>query len=152
MNTELLLRVADHIEANPESFQMETWAAPAPDVNICDTVGCVAGWTVMLTEPAARQLVSRGAARMERFAWAVHAAKALDINAYQAEVLFTSSTWWGHQMHVLGFDPEDGYEIVEIDDGHYSAHDGVTAKAAAAILRGVAEGLISLDGEWECDD
>lgn len=43
MNTELMLRVADAIEAHPERFDMSEWIYADP----CGTSGCIAGWTVM---------------------------------------------------------------------------------------------------------
>jgi hypothetical protein len=47
MNWKLLSQIADHIEANPKSFDMETWA----EEHSCGTIGCIAGWAIMLTQP-----------------------------------------------------------------------------------------------------
>jgi hypothetical protein len=38
MNKELLLKVADAIEANPEHFDIENW------FNMCGTTACIVGW------------------------------------------------------------------------------------------------------------
>ena len=42
---QLAQTVLDHIEANPEKHIQKLWAG---DNKSCGTVGCIAGWTVML--------------------------------------------------------------------------------------------------------
>lgn len=44
VNSELLERIADHIEAEPEHFDMQFWEAEFG----CGTVCCIAGWAVRL--------------------------------------------------------------------------------------------------------
>lgn len=149
MNTELLLRVADHIEAMPESFDLAYWARPAAQDDICDTVACVAGWTVMIADPMVRLAVIKRPERMGGvFPWQETARCYLELTGRQASNLFVSGAWWAHQMHVFGFEAKDGEEF---DNPEHIDLEQVPAKAAAAIVRGVAEGLISLDGYWNVD-
>ena len=61
VNTENMSAVADYIETLPQkNFLMSTWIAPSdpkaspsdPGLNDpCDTVACIAGWTVRLLRP-----------------------------------------------------------------------------------------------------
>jgi hypothetical protein len=44
-NAELAYRVLDHIDAHPEQWLQNVWIAKAE----CGTVGCVAGWTCLLS-------------------------------------------------------------------------------------------------------
>lgn len=44
-NAELAYRVLDHIDAHPEQWDQGHWVAEAE----CGTVGCFAGWAVMLS-------------------------------------------------------------------------------------------------------
>lgn len=44
MNKELLLKVADAIEANPEHFDMNAWAEETPS---CGTTACIVGWALV---------------------------------------------------------------------------------------------------------
>ena len=42
---QMLLIVADHIEAHPEHFDMSVWT---PEESQCGTAQCIAGWVVSL--------------------------------------------------------------------------------------------------------
>jgi hypothetical protein len=44
INTELLIKVYQHIQRNPDKYDQGVWAAMAE----CGTVACFAGWTVLL--------------------------------------------------------------------------------------------------------
>lgn len=44
MNKDLLLKVADAIEANPEHFDMENWFQDTA----CGTAACIGGWALHL--------------------------------------------------------------------------------------------------------
>lgn len=155
MNTELLERIADHIEAVPESWDLSQWAWTADSRDLCDTVGCVAGWAVMLTDPELRYRVATEPFEYENYAWEPQARELLELTADQASALFASGRWWGTQMHRGGYEPLERVNLIEHDAerGHYYVPlDCVPAKAAAEILRGVASGLISLDGVGGDDD
>lgn len=148
MNRQLLHRIADHIDAMPESFDLSLWADKAPKANICDTVGCVAGWAVMISEPITRQAVALGAISLDHFPWDARATKALDLPAREADTLFASNAWWGTHMRAFGFEPADGWDDWDDD---YVALGAVTPKAAAHILRALADGEINLGGDWPND-
>lgn len=154
MNKELMHRVADHIDSMPDSFDLSRWAMPADDRDICDTVGCVAGWAVMLSDPLIRVAVvasnfnDKAADVLEDFEWKNAAMRYLDLDEADADTIFTSSEWWATQMHRFGFEPDDD----RLWDKRYIALERVPAKAAAEILRGVADGFIILDGQPWFDD
>lgn len=48
VNSELLNKIADQIEAHPESFNMGTWAQKDAD---CGTQYCIAGWAIVKGTP-----------------------------------------------------------------------------------------------------
>lgn len=152
MNRQLLYDIADHIENVPESWDLSLWADKASSRStspVCDTVGCVAGWAVMLVNPIARGHVAAGHHRwVDQFAWSAEATKALDLPVHEADVLFGSNTWWGTQMRAFGFEPKDGYDDFE---DNYIALGAVPPKAAAHILRALADGEITLEGDWSDD-
>lgn len=151
MNTELLLRVADHIEAFPESFDLGWWAAPTTESNhpenVCDTVGCVAGWAAMLADPLLRVSIASGEIDPDLIEFSPEARKHLEIDDQEADTLFVSNRWWAHMMKCFGFE-SDG---LSRDEDWVSLED-VPAKAAAHILRELAQGNISLAGDWDGDD
>lgn len=47
MNTELMIKVRDHIVAHPEQHDQATWAEKTE----CGTTACVAGWALILGSP-----------------------------------------------------------------------------------------------------
>jgi hypothetical protein len=52
LNTVLLERTADYIEAHPEHFDMESWVSCSAfwnEASRCGTTACIAGTSVMLT-------------------------------------------------------------------------------------------------------
>jgi len=151
MNIKLLLRVADHIDEFPDSFHLETWADRAPDANICDTIGCVAGWVVMIQDPEVRvALMSDPNFELECFPWEQTAARHLGISDTEGTVLFTANRWWAERMLELGLEPDRGWD--EGDEGCWVSLDAVPAKAASTILRELAAGRISLNFVWNPDD
>lgn len=153
MNTELLERIADHIEAMPESWDLSQWAWPADERDLCDTVGCVAGWAVMLTDDELRRKVLHSPWEMEGFDWESSATKLLELDEGDAHILFSSGRWWGTQMKAGGFEPTDGCRFVECEGGGWYVHlDAVPAKAAAEILRALASGVIRIDHRLADDD
>lgn len=154
MNRELLLRVADHIDEYPDSFDLSWWAqantgdCKRPE-NICDTFGCVAGWTVMLHDPTVRFAIATGNLDSDEFNFGDEAAKALELDRDTADVLFTSNRWWAEQMLHFGFEPdEDRYEGF---DGTWIPLELVSPKAASTILRALANREIDLRGDWSSD-
>jgi hypothetical protein len=54
MNVELLEKVKKHILAEPKRINMNNWCYKKPKSRggpACGTVGCIAGWTVLLSHP-----------------------------------------------------------------------------------------------------
>jgi hypothetical protein len=58
MNTELLLKVKEEILTEPRKIYMDTWlwdarevAVPEERIPPCETVGCIAGWAVAVSDP-----------------------------------------------------------------------------------------------------
>jgi hypothetical protein len=52
LNVELLLKVKEAILANPTKFSMSSWCSHPfifAFISSCDTVACIAGWTVALS-------------------------------------------------------------------------------------------------------
>ena len=51
VNSELLNKIADQIEAHPESLNMETWVSEVNYANPldCGTVACIAGWAIIFS-------------------------------------------------------------------------------------------------------
>lgn len=93
MNIELMTKVRDHVVAHPEQHDQGTWARKTE----CGTTACAAGWTLLLGNPE----VAREYADEEVFTFtgvvrrvfgspsvADAAANLLDIDAYQADMLF----------------------------------------------------------------
>lgn len=153
MNRELLLRVADHIDNFPDSFELSWWAQPARELaghehDVCDTVGCVAGWAVMVMDPTIRLAVVTGNLSEEAFDFETEARAFLELDIDQATILFTSNRWWGAQMKRFGIEPREGFDEWNED---YVALDAVPPKAASTILRALAEGEITLGGDWASD-
>lgn len=104
MNTELLLRVKKHILQKPTRLRMSSWLCSKgereiiggkfifgepgwgePDkqtVPSCGTVGCIAGWTVMLAgDKDAIESKKKQATRL------------LDLEDYSSEKLFYVTSW-----------------------------------------------------------
>jgi len=87
----LLRRIQKHILKEPHRLAMRSWAAPSQEVR-CGTVGCIAGWAVMLTTPRVQKSVKVG---MNNFNWAFLGRRALRIGDKRAHVLFHSEHWAG---------------------------------------------------------
>lgn len=116
MNTELLLRVRDHILAEPRRLNMSRWAQPARPGNKvkiqyelgeqisdensvkrltartappCETVACIAGWAVTLNNPELIKGLS-----FYQINWYRRAQAALDLeNDLLADRLFYPQYW-----------------------------------------------------------
>lgn len=121
LNADMLHRVADAIEAQPENYNQNEYA----EVSDCGTRCCIAGWAARLDprldwdgEPLSRRGVTPGA---------VHRAgqRALGLSEREAAVLFDAD-----------WHPSD------------LACDDPTAAEAAAFLRGLADGDISRNVLW----
>lgn len=93
MNIELMTKVRDHVVAHPEQHDQEIWAKKTE----CGTIACSAGWTLLLGNPeVARQYADEEAFTftgvVRRFYSSLSVADAaaglLDIDAYQADMLF----------------------------------------------------------------
>ena len=123
MNTDLLRRIADAIEAEPHRFDFSDWYhwSTAPDDaevlneaeafarGECGTTACIAGWAVYLKGETPKY-------------WAVeHRAQALlDLTTDEAKTLF--------------FAPSD----------FWASGSDISAAEAARTLRGLADGALSL--------
>jgi hypothetical protein len=152
MNQDMLRQVAAAIEVEPEAFQMTLWLSPS-DKTICGTIACVAGSTVMLNPkwrakhyyPADRDnpfgfydfddgSMSGCAANMLGFAelpwWYEY-----DSDTHP---LFVNNEWWRWACHEMGLDvPDRGEGTYELE--------WITAKHAATVLRGLADGIIDFE-------
>lgn len=101
MNTDLMLKVADHIEAHPEQYNQEVWVKSkfrqtftvdgmkGYDAADCGTQACIAGWACFLAEPD--QVAAAKAAADPQFGLIAETARALlDLAEPEAEWLFES--------------------------------------------------------------
>jgi len=85
----LLRRIQKHVLKEPRRLVMRSWAKPSREVR-CGTVGCIAGWAVMLTTPGVRKSVKSG---MNNFNWSFLGKRALRIGDKRAHALFHSEYW-----------------------------------------------------------
>lgn len=119
MNRELMLRVADRIENDPD-FSMPYY------LNKCGSSGCIAGETV---------LEVLGQAEVEKRLRAHHydgwchgfARDALWLDDEQADCLFGDDNWWCEALD----DPDKEFE-------------DISAVEAAKVLRRIADGDLEL--------
>src|SRR5271170_7179975 len=99
MNTELLLKVKQHILEEPSRLIMGDWLmAYPPGLNIrdfaaritvpsCGTVGCIAGWVCEL-----------GGVEQARSYTSLRAAQLLDISSEDARRLFHRERWTNYAL------------------------------------------------------
>lgn len=93
MNVDLMLKVADHIERNPENYCQMNW---------CGTACCIAGHAVVLGDASQRNLIfntpSYGKVDVPvgeaRLTIPDYARLLLDIDELLAHTLFSSSSVW----------------------------------------------------------
>lgn len=105
MNTKLLLKVKRHILAEPKRIDMDIpvstseWRHLMPP---CGTVGCIAGWTVILANRKGREAPTKTWERFESkeiisdYTWQTvrrHAIRLLRLTDRQATVLFHVPQW-----------------------------------------------------------
>lgn len=58
INYRLLRQIRDEILKRPEQFDMRTWFEKKPDVPMCGTTACIAGWAVALDAANPNQIPS----------------------------------------------------------------------------------------------
>ena len=152
MNKDMMLRVAEAIEAEPERFQMDVWFTPA-ERNICGTVGCIAGTAVALAkdltyDDAVEHNDCDGQSAQINFV--IEGGALLGLTLGQATNLFVGTYWWADVLGRLGYDlspPECcpcGNEGCTARVSSFAMRQ-VTHKHAADVLRGLVEGRI----EWD---
>lgn len=148
MNTDLLERVADFIEHEPDAFDMSVWAKRVPK-NICGTQSCVAGTAVLISdEQLAQRYLDNGYVSEATFQ--VQGAKLLGLRGSQAANLFTpGSGWWQESFAALGIDDDAHYQEQWCDDdGAVSRRNQVVyAKDHATVLRALARGELTLSNK-----
>lgn len=112
MNHDLLLRVADAIEADPDHFTITTW------FDEDDGCRCIAGWALHLAYPTAPKPVGY-------VSWVRRAGDVLGLTCFQAAHLFSGE--WAIVGDEDGVPPsEDEYQVVL---------GSITAAEAAEHLR-----------------
>jgi hypothetical protein len=98
LNKELLLKVADHILAHPEEFDMSIYTAP----NGCGTVACIAGHGLIMSGYSSASNGNLTAGKSDDLfrpngdqVWDYHkeAANLFGITEEQAQVLFFHENW-----------------------------------------------------------
>lgn len=130
LNTDLMVRIADAVEANPELYAQNDWGdarrSPLGLVAMkraafdagatCRTPACIAGWAVILNGGRIRNAPSE----------ILEAEKVLGITKAQGDELFTRS-WFGHWFIRAGISKPAGNERYR-----------PTAAETAIILRAMA--------------
>lgn len=86
----LLRRVQRHILKEPRRLAMGVWANASASV-YCGTVGCIAGWAVMLTRPSLQRAVRDRVDKV--YDWESVGRKALRISPERARSLFHNENW-----------------------------------------------------------
>ena len=88
----LLRQVKRKILSKPKSFDMDIWARRDSRAE-CGTVGCIAGWVLMLSRPGLQESVQDGSYSPFRFSWKEKATRELRIEDGQAFSLFFEESW-----------------------------------------------------------
>jgi hypothetical protein len=90
INVELLGRVRDHILEDTRRFNMDRYVnvAYGTDAPHCGTIGCIAGWAVMLVEGIPEEISDSYYAGV-----AEDARRLLGLTYWEAENLFHVSMW-----------------------------------------------------------
>ncbi len=88
----LLRKVKRKILSKPKSFDMNFWASRDSRAE-CGTVGCIAGWVLMLSRPRFQESVRAGVYNALRLDWKMEAARELGIEDDQASPLFFEEFW-----------------------------------------------------------
>lgn len=110
MNTELMEKVLQHVEARPEKLDMNTWISgvlpegTAPGDTMCGATCCIAGWALMLSPENTVVTSDMGYVKGIRFPngeyvdrdgptydWGKMGAKALGLDEDQASDIFYRS-------------------------------------------------------------
>ena len=138
MNTDLLLRAADAIEAEPERFQMDQWLTPS-NTNLCGTIGCIAGTVVALEYPIMEHGFYHWPLALHGMDVESAGAKLLGLDRDESHNLFVSCGWWINALYLIGWDTQ---EIIDLWNTHEL--QAITPKMAAAVLRALAEGKLTI--------
>jgi hypothetical protein len=133
LNTALLREVADHIEREPERFNLAHFSTADSGDDLqhgCGTTACVAGWANALT----------GARSYEELANTIRAAEQLGLARDQAERLFYwTASFWCDVADDLGLEVDSpGTPFRSINPGQ------LTGVLAAKGLRMLADGEVTL--------
>jgi len=142
MNVDLMLKVAEAIEAEPARWNLGIWLDGNPE-NICGTVGCMAGTALFLDawsegldwKDVHAKIWSR---KNDSYRdWIKEGARVLDIPLSEADRMFTTSDWWVDRIWELGMTPD-------ADEDGYVSLDTLGAKQCAEVIRAVALGHLEL--------
>lgn len=93
LNRELLEQVRDFILEHPDYLNMVTFACRWPG-NECGTVGCIAGWTCMLSEANQSDLESdkyskvRNSYHLRELSFKLNAIERLGLTHEEAKIMF----------------------------------------------------------------
>ncbi len=159
MNTEMMLATAAAIELEPEAFDLGTWLKRST-TTFCGTVGCVAGTAASLTKESrkaaliylewAERINANLAETSSELVWQAApptvwsiAQEVLELNNYEALMLFTSAEFWGTAISFLGIEDED--QIIHDPMETSVILETVTAKQAAQVVRAIAHGEITIN-------
>jgi len=88
----LLRRVKAKILKNPTAFGMDLWARRSGRAE-CGTIGCIAGWVLMLSRPGLQESVRYGFHKTFDLDWKEEATRELGITDNQPFSLFFEEFW-----------------------------------------------------------
>lgn len=161
MNTDLLNKIADYIEANPTQFNMDAWAQKGPE---CGTACCVAGTAFVL---GVRPLTDADFVDKSYVRWDHALGKDVVVNEYfikadvereiiiearnvlgltrdESKDLFTQDgPFWDTAAEHLGFVPENGRGV---------NLNTITPSFGAQALRALVNGDLELGLDYDYDD
>ena len=147
MNTDLMLRVADAIEAHPRKFDMRSWYTserftPTPSTvpsllePDCGTAGCIGGWGMAIEHPGEPY-------EFEGFLPRV--ANLFGLSNYAADALFCSFEYGQHDEkdeNAKNWWVENGF--LEFDEETGDVNYSVSPEDAASALRQIVAGDLTL--------
>lgn len=139
MNTDLILAVADHIEAEPSLFMMDSWYVAshgAPPAR-CNTAACIGGTAVILDVVRKGGTWAKGCATLDHHLGGDDGSGALDMEAAASAAL-------GLPVDGRGWLFYTSFWPVEYR-GRLIAESG-EAEAAVRLLRDLAAGEVVLLG------